>query len=94
MFAKRYGWILSLFGIYGMIVMLLNAQDLPEGTGKAITKRMCSACHPLTTVTGKRATKDQWGIIVDRMVVLGAKGTEEEVEIVIDYLAANFGPKK
>jgi len=77
-----------------MVAMLLKAQDLPEGDGKAITKRMCSSCHPLTTVTGKKASKDQWGIIVDRMVVLGAKGTDEEVEIVIDYLAANFGPKK
>jgi cytochrome c5 len=83
-----------LFVICWVVAMLLRAQELPEGAGKDITKRMCSGCHPLTTVTGKKASKDQWGIIVDRMVVLGAKGTDEEVEIVIEYLAANFGPKK
>lgn len=87
-------WAPSLLGLCWVITTLLNAEELPEGPGKAITKRMCSTCHALTTVTKKRASQDQWGIIVDRMVGLGAKGTDEEVEIVIDYLTANFGPEE
>jgi len=92
--ASRHKWILPLLALSCGLAALVYAQELPDGPGKELTKRMCSACHPITTVTGKRASKDQWGIIVDRMVGIGAKGTDDEIEAVIDYLAANFGPKK
>jgi hypothetical protein len=71
-----------------------RGEDLPEGAAKAIVQRMCKGCHPVTTITKKRASKEKWGVIVDRMVTLGAVGTDDEIDSVIEYLAANFSDKK
>ncbi len=72
----------------------LSAQDLPDGPGKDVVKRMCSSCHGLEVVTGTRKTKERWQNTVDVMVSRGATGTDEEIDLVINYLADHFAPAK
>ncbi|HMF79111.1 MAG TPA: helix-hairpin-helix domain-containing protein [Bryobacteraceae bacterium] len=71
----------------------ISAQDLPDGPGKDVMKRMCNSCHGLEVVTGIRKTRNRWANTVDVMVSRGAMGTDDEIDEVIDYLATHFGPK-
>jgi competence protein ComEA len=70
-----------------------SAQDLPDGSGKAVVQRMCSSCHALEVITGTRKTRNRWANTVDVMVSRGAAGTDDEIDQAIDYLATHFGPK-
>ena len=67
---------------------------LPPGKGKAIVQRACVGCHALKVVTAKRASKEQWSVLVDQMMSRGAELEDEDVQIVVDYLAKNFGVTK
>ena len=76
-----------------LVLMLVLAQALPDGPGKAVTERMCKGCHGLDNVVRARRTEDKWAEVVDDMVSRGAKGSDDEVDQVIKYLSAHFGPK-
>ena len=67
--------------------------ELPEGKGKPIIARSCTACHGLDYVVAARLPKEQWRELVAEMRARGADLTEEEVPVVLDYLAEHFGPK-
>jgi competence ComEA-like helix-hairpin-helix protein len=67
-----------------------GASSLPPGNGKAIVQRTCKGCHALKVVTAKRASRQQWSVLVNQMVSRGADLEDEEIEVVIDYLAKNF----
>ncbi len=77
-----------------VLASIAHAQTLPEGPGKDVTEKMCSACHGLQNVIKARMTKDGWTAMVDDMVARGAEGTDDEIEKVTNYLAANFSPRK
>jgi competence protein ComEA len=68
-----------------------QAQDLPDGPGKAAVEKVCSDCHGLTTIVGLRRTKSDWESTVDEMAARGAQGTEKEFDAVVEYLARYFG---
>ncbi|HVW86399.1 MAG TPA: cytochrome c [Bryobacteraceae bacterium] len=68
--------------------------SLPEGPGKAVTERVCTACHGLENVVRARMTKERWGTVVDDMVSRGAAASDSEIDQIVDYLAANFGRPK
>ena len=73
----------------------LFAQDsLPEGEGKALVAKVCSACHDLSTATGEKHTEVEWKNVVDSMASRGAEATDAELETIIKYLAKNFPSKK
>lgn len=65
---------------------------MPDGAGKAIVQRACSACHAVTVVTSKHASQKEWDQVVNQMVSRGADLTDDEVDTVIEYLAKNYGP--
>src|SRR5271170_3909775 len=65
---------------------------MPEGVGKAIVQRACSACHAVTVVTSKHASQKEWDQVVNQMLSRGADLTDDEVDTVIEYLAKNYGP--
>ena len=65
---------------------------MPEGAGKAIVQRACSACHAVTVVTSKHASQKEWDQVVNQMLSRGADLTDDEVDTVIEYLAKNYGP--
>jgi competence ComEA-like helix-hairpin-helix protein len=71
-----------------------SAQTLPPGKAKEIVQQQCGGCHALKVVTTKRATKEQWAVVVDQMVGRGADVPDDEIETLVDYLAKSFGPTK
>jgi virginiamycin B lyase len=68
-----------------------NAQDLPAGPGKALTEKVCAACHGVDLITNLKHTKAEWKTVIDTMVGYGAMGTDEELDTIATYLAKNFG---
>jgi competence protein ComEA len=71
-----------------------NAQSLPPGESKGLVQQQCVGCHSIKVVTSKRASRPQWGTIVDQMVTRGAEISDDDIPAVVDYLAKNFGPTK
>lgn len=70
----------------------IKAQSLklPEGPGKAVTQKVCGACHGAELVIGRQEERETWGAIVEDMIQRGATGTDDEMYQVVDYLASNF----
>jgi competence protein ComEA len=67
---------------------------LPEGEGKALVERVCTACHGPTEITNARLNRERWSSMVDDMVSRGAEATDEELDKIVEYLAANFARPK
>jgi competence protein ComEA len=68
----------------------VDAQQLPDGTGRETTIRVCGSCHAPERSASVRLTRDGWQDVIVKMVGLGAKGTDQELTAVLDYLSANF----
>jgi hypothetical protein len=77
-----------------LLAASLPAQDLPDGAGKDLVMKVCTACHELTRITSKKWTKEQWNDTVDKMAARGAKASDEEFETIVTYLAKYFGPEQ
>jgi competence ComEA-like helix-hairpin-helix protein len=88
----KYALIVAALAFTTGLAQSQDAQDLPEGRGKAEFSRICSQCHAVTIATRLRMTEDGWSGIVDDMVSKGAQGTDDEFDRVVKYLAAHFGP--
>ena len=71
-----------------------DAKQLPEGAGRAVTQRLCGACHGFGNFVRRRDTRDGWNNVIEDMIRRGAKGEEEEWAEVSDYLVAQFSPIK
>ncbi len=69
-----------------------DAKQLPEGAGRAVTQRLCGACHGFGNFVRRRDTRDGWNNVIEDMIRLGAKGEEEEWAEVSDYLVAQLSP--
>jgi glucose dehydrogenase/cytochrome c5 len=69
-----------------------TAGGMPEGAGRAIVQQKCVACHALTVVTSRHASRNEWDQVVNQMVSRGADLSDEEIETVVDYLAKGYGP--
>jgi competence protein ComEA len=67
------------------------ADDLPEGAGKDVVLKVCTACHGVSEFTARRNTRAEWDEEVDKMAARGAKASDEEFEAIVNYLAKNFG---
>jgi competence ComEA-like helix-hairpin-helix protein len=78
--------------LYLAFVLPSDENTLPPGEGQAIVQQKCASCHALKVVTGKRASREQWSPIVDRMITRGADVDDDEIDTLLDYLAKNFGP--
>lgn len=73
-----------------LLAASVEAQDLPEGAGKALVTKVCTVCHEATRITSKKRTKEEWSDTVDKMAARGAMATDEEFETIVTYLAKNF----
>jgi competence protein ComEA len=88
---KRIGFLpLLLAGVLG--AGALNAQDLPDGTGKDVVQRVCTACHDLSPVTSMNGGADIWQSVADDMKSRGADGTDADFRAIVQYLAKYYGP--
>ena len=65
--------------------------ELPEGEGKEVTVRVCSACHDMTLTIGERHTEQQWRAVVDDMMRRGAEASDSDKKLILAYLVKNFG---
>ncbi len=79
--------VLGLFGT----ALSVDAQTLPEGTGRAAFQRICSVCHSVNVAISQRMTRPEWSGVVNDMLSRGAQGTSGELESIVNYLSTNFG---
>lgn len=93
--------ILRNAGMFGALLWLsvspavlpAEAPKLPDGPGKEITIKVCSACHSVDVAISKRESRAGWNALIDDMIQRGAKATDDEFGQVVDYLVDNF-PKQ
>ena len=64
---------------------------MPEGAGKDLIQRECTACHDTGRISGQKKTKDDWIDTVSRMQGKGATLNDKEFDTVIAYLAQYYG---
>jgi mono/diheme cytochrome c family protein len=72
----------------------LLADDLPEGKGKDLVAKQCTACHGIEHVTAHRDSKDGWDSVVAYMVSRGMPAADADITVMVDYLAKAFPPEK
>ncbi len=70
------------------------AQSFPDGPGKDILEKKCSACHSPSQVTTVGRSADEWHEVTVSMIDLGAELNEEEIKVLVEYLAKNWPAKK
>ena len=70
----------------------VQAQELPEGKGKALVKTACTQCHGIDVIVDQPRTREGWTDVVSQMVGNGAQLSDDDYNQVIEYLAANLGP--
>lgn len=68
------------------------AQDgaAPVDKRHAVFQRVCSACHAMDNVGGRRS-RAQWEDLIYKMIDLGAKGSEKDFQTTLEYLASAYG---
>lgn len=64
--------------------------QIPEGSGKAETEKLCQSCHDLAKSVSLGQDRDGWGTTMTKMIVLGLKGTNAELQAILDYLVQKF----
>jgi quinoprotein glucose dehydrogenase len=67
-----------------------GSETLPDGPGKAVVVRICTACHGTSIFTQVRMGRTGWKDEVQAMVERGARGTSAEIRTVIDYLTKHY----
>jgi cytochrome c5 len=88
--------LLSSIGLSAVCVCLWAqsaGKSLPEGPGKPLTEKVCTACHDVDTAVSGRHDRAGWKKVIDDMVSRGADGTAEELNTIGEYLTKYFGPK-
>ena len=64
---------------------------LPDGPGKDVVVRACTACHESSTITAKPRASEDWEYVIGKMIDGGAQLTPEEQDAVYAYVVKNFG---
>jgi DNA uptake protein ComE-like DNA-binding protein len=70
----------------------VSAQLLPDGPGKDVVLKKCTSCHSVRNVIARRATADDWALVVSKMIGRGASISDDEGDTIVNYLADHFGP--
>jgi competence protein ComEA len=82
--------VASLF-LFSAAQSPVQAQDLPEGKGKDVTEKTCTACHGLDAIVSMHINKDGWSDVVNDMKARGADGSNADFTAIIGYLSKYFG---
>jgi hypothetical protein len=72
------------------MALLVQAEKLPEGPGKAAVVKACGSCHAPEAVIGTNNTKQGWTELVDEMISKGAVANARERREIIGYLVRHF----
>ena len=65
--------------------------QLPDGTGKMVTARVCGECHTVEKFAAEKKTRAEWDAVITKMSDEGLEITEDEYNTVIAYLAKYLG---
>ena len=68
----------------------VTAKEMPDGQGKEIILRECTACHLPDHFTKYRHTNEEWQAIIIRMGQRVRSASKEELDIVQKYMATNY----
>ncbi len=92
---KRHFPKLAMSGAAAIAAMVAPAlaQNLPNGNGKEVVERICSACHDLSPITDAGFSRQDWETVVKSMIDMGATISPEQAVVITNYLAANFPVK-
>jgi len=77
----------------GTLLAPAFAQSLPNGAGKEVVEKICTACHDLEPITSSGFDRRDWETVVQSMIDMGAVISPQEVQVITTYLAANFPPR-
>lgn len=81
----------SLTAAAGRMPPAAGAPDaLPPGPGRDTVQRVCSDCHGLDLIEGRRS-RAQWRDVVEDMVGRGANASEDDAKAIVEYLATALG---
>ena len=90
------GTLLAAMAVLTFCVLAMaqsGENKLPEGVGKQVTERVCSACHGIDIVVTERHDRAEWQKVIDDMANRGADATDAEFKAILEYLTKYFGPK-
>ena len=79
----------------GLLAALVAAaaamgQELPEGSGKAETEKLCKGCHEMARSISKKQDRDGWMATMTKMSGFGMRATDAETAAVVEYLSKNW----
>ena len=63
-----------------------QADTLPEGAGKEVVARVCTACHGAEYITDTQRTIAAWRETIELMKGYGAMATDDEWKTISDYI--------
>ncbi len=70
-------------------------KDLPEGTGKPATVRVCTGCHGAEMFSATRLGQAEWDRMIANMTTeRGVAITDADYAIILKYLTTYMGPPK
>jgi hypothetical protein len=78
-------------GAVAPVLAQAPADPLPEGPGKEVVVRVCTACHDATQFAFARYTREGWDNEISKMQSAGADMSSEDQVAISAYLATNFG---
>jgi competence protein ComEA len=81
---------LVLMALLASVAVPAEAQQLPDGPGKAELQKVCGLCHQAERSAAVRLTREGWEDVISDMIARGAKGTDEEFKAILEYLAKHF----
>jgi competence protein ComEA len=82
----------GVFTAPGFLTMPAFAQDdLPNGPGKDVTARICTACHGSEMFSGYLKSKDDWDQTISSMTDKGLSINDADYTTVLGYLSTCLG---
>ena len=90
-FGRSVAMLAAVAGMLLVAAPLRAADDIPDGAGKEIVIKVCTACHGIIEFTSQKHTKPEWDEVVDNMAQRGARASDDEFDMIVAYLAKNFG---
>lgn len=82
---------LRRFCLFSFVIAAATMRaQMPEGTGREETQKLCSGCHELERSISLRQDRDGWKTTINKMVSFGMQGTDRDLSAVLEYLSANY----
>ena len=87
-------WVLATIFLTTIAFSAPQEVKLPEGEGKEIVQRVCTACHSAERIVREHLNLEEWEDLIAAMEDEGAEIEDDEYEVLVKYLVKNFGPEE